>query len=792
MKNLPTEAQFEAQLRPAITAAFPWLSSDGIVHQKSFSFKFGHAAITIEGNSKKSARARLDVLVSFESTNLAIFELKRPGIAITDDDRDQGLSYARMLHPQPPLVVVSNGSEVLMYETHSGNIWEPPFRTHTALKTLIENSAKVAESSLKDAITTLMGNNPDVWMQAVREVTQQSINELTGSWANLDLAFVENFTIPRKATGAVLKALSGGDRLVTVESEPFLGKSHVLRECAERTSQGLDMAVLYLDADVGIGIFEQLGRVLSDVLNWPLTGAEAEHWLKNLSNSDGPRLILAIDHIGPERGDLWRNLETLTSDSFGGSVGVLLALDDTVAEEMMQQRSGRAPSRLRRRAVRLGLNVLDNQEFSKAETALLEHRLGFVKGAKFSEELRVPWLLRVMAAHPASSPIYENENLVAAMSPVPGMEVLEFAKARFDLSQAPFNRYRELAQAILTDVQDNDRAYQLKLELSETFLVRRTSALELLEAYELTEMVKRGLVRETKSEAGDNVLAIRLPHLMAAQLAELLAEEMVVRGKIGPEEAADWLVSASEALPMGDVIAAVSLVDAALQSQGLGLGVLRRLLMRPPRNIVMEPGTRVATNLGGNGIVNMTLGENGKLLVELDGVVHEIEPDEDEIGPHRSTSDFQPFLILSHLAGHQFEAVAENQISGLRADPALLLEVGSSPTVLRRARGEMQQLPIPTHGLGEDGSVVCHFAGVIEPITWSLVRFLGREKEEMRDQFIEMATSEIRPALLVRLDLALRQTAGSSDKVRAKWARLVRQDIMEPLLREHVSEAVHS
>jgi hypothetical protein len=87
-----------------------------------------------------------------------------------------------------------------------------------------------------DAIGIVHEAVEDVWMQAVREVTQQSFDEFTGSWAELELTFVKDFSIPRRATGAALKALSGGDRLVTVESEPFLGKSHVLRECAERTA----------------------------------------------------------------------------------------------------------------------------------------------------------------------------------------------------------------------------------------------------------------------------------------------------------------------------------------------------------------------------------------------------------------------------------------------------------------------------------------------------------------------------------------------------------------------------
>jgi hypothetical protein len=35
----------------------------------------------------------------------AVLELKRPGLALAADDRDQGLSYARLMQPWAPLVI---------------------------------------------------------------------------------------------------------------------------------------------------------------------------------------------------------------------------------------------------------------------------------------------------------------------------------------------------------------------------------------------------------------------------------------------------------------------------------------------------------------------------------------------------------------------------------------------------------------------------------------------------------------------------------------------------------------
>ena len=73
-----TEVQFEAQLRAATLAAFPWLPANGLIHQKSFTFRFGKATVTVNGDAKSYALARADVLVIFQGEPLAIFELKRP------------------------------------------------------------------------------------------------------------------------------------------------------------------------------------------------------------------------------------------------------------------------------------------------------------------------------------------------------------------------------------------------------------------------------------------------------------------------------------------------------------------------------------------------------------------------------------------------------------------------------------------------------------------------------------------------------------------------------------------
>jgi hypothetical protein len=74
-----TEAEFEAKIRAAILKAFPRLPESALTHQIRFSFAIGRARIETDGAA--NAEGRIDVLVQLHGKPLAVFELKRPGIA---------------------------------------------------------------------------------------------------------------------------------------------------------------------------------------------------------------------------------------------------------------------------------------------------------------------------------------------------------------------------------------------------------------------------------------------------------------------------------------------------------------------------------------------------------------------------------------------------------------------------------------------------------------------------------------------------------------------------------------
>lgn len=778
-KQTTPESEFEAQLRAAIKHAFPWLPDGSVVHQKTFSFKFGHADVTVDSRPRGSARARADILVSHGGQRLAIFELKKRGLPLTKDDEEQGLSYARMLHPRPPLVVISNSEKVKVLSTETGEEWQPE-KGHSAdsLKTLIERASVVAQSDLEAAVATLMGSNSNVWAQALRHASSSEIEEKTGSLGEPLKPFARDFLLPRRVTQQIRRLLGEpGHRLIMLEGSPLSGKSSILRELCAHEATSTSRVVLYVDADYDIDLFERIADVLGGCLDWRISGDQAKEWLRNLSKQDERMLVLALDNVRPDRYEVKRAIETLTTNSFGQNLKIVLAVDDAAANQLCRSGNSRESSVLGRRATRVPVSSLDRDEFHFAKRTLQSLRMTFARGAVHSVELRSVWLLRAIAAITASSKKYADPNLVASISPVPGLEVLKHASHRFDTSEHPFNLYRELAQALFEDATDLERPYQLKLELMDTFLIRRTTALRFLDRLDLESMREKGLIRESVSQSNENTFVIRLPELMAFELALIVASQLALEAQADPQEAAAWLVGFATNLQLGEVIAAFAILEMMSENDWQDFGLISAMRQMKPTREKMSIGSKLATRIEGIGVANITVQEDGLLVMQLpDGSVH--------IGQNTAVDDVGAYSILAFLAGFGFEDVqlADGSNTPARADPELLLDVAATPYLLRRAGGAPEINAILVHDIGEDLSAVCHHAGIVEPITWSIIKFLGREDVAMRDALVNDGIDRGKLPLLSRLDAAVRYLRDSADDEVAQWANDIWTEKLNPAM----------
>lgn len=791
MTTLWTEADLEAAIHGVLKKAFPWLPAHAIRHQTKFSFNFGGKKIEIDGSRSSRAEARADILLYKDEKPLAVLELKRSGISLAPSDDAQGLSYARVLDPPPPLVIVTNGDDLHFIETYSGKPWQPSQYSEQAFHDLVTNAAKIAASDRKLAVDTLMGTNATVWQQAVRHTSTDILTELNASWEKPAFPFVKNFLLPRKATAKAMKLMSNNAKLIFIEGAPLVGKSNVLREITLRTMQNSEISTLYIEGGVGPCILQTLADTLTRSLAWPVSPDEVRNWLIHVSQVDnGHKLLLAIDSLNIDDIDSRKEIEDLSSSTFSEGLALMVALNDTVAEQLVSTPNCRSASAIGRRAKRITVKPLDDREFKIAQEVLSRDQIYLMRGAYATPEYRQPWVLRAISAPVLEQIEQRKTNHSAMMPPLLGLNLIAIARERFT-DEKTRRFFRAISNALLIDHRDQHRDHSLVLESCETNLVQRKELNNHLDTTEMQWLIDHGYLRPAMHISGEPVLYIRLPELLASEVARLLADELITLARTDHRKASTWIAGVASNLPIGDVIAAQAIFDAVQRQCGLPFGLIKDLLETTPKKECVAPGTRMATHYPGVGLVELSIDKDGSAVVDIDGHLHAFDHDEDDRG--YIYSNIYEWLILSHLAAMPFKMDIADSDRQERVDPQILLIVGTADIVLRKPGGSPGMRSVLTHDLSEFGigSIVCHKAGIVEPITYSIFLYLEREGVQA-NHWIDQAIVCNSLPLLSRIHIALLQLSSIADETLSSWANNTLEHKVNPafkvLLKLHEDE----
>jgi hypothetical protein len=190
----------------------PWLTEAGIraeelQFERSFNLKIGKNTVIVGATNRKrtsSVAGRLDILVRRNEENLLIVEVKAEHLSLSDDDRDQAISYARLVHPMAPYALITNGRDFRLYDCLSKNRIEPEtikVRGFTAtfpadaieeaqelfLRSSKANLLAFCQAQVSNELAPLKGNLSQLErkyvpeLHLVREVVSKSINDFLTS-----------------------------------------------------------------------------------------------------------------------------------------------------------------------------------------------------------------------------------------------------------------------------------------------------------------------------------------------------------------------------------------------------------------------------------------------------------------------------------------------------------------------------------------------------------------------------------------------------------------------------------
>ncbi|MFT4929002.1 MAG: hypothetical protein ACI8WB_005128, partial [Phenylobacterium sp.] len=514
--NSQTEASLEARIRPVLRNAFPWLKDEDIKHQETFSIKFGRNNITINGIESSKSQARSDIIIYTKGKPLAILELKRPGCNLTTADEEQGLSYARMHSPMPPLVILTNGGKTKILATYTGVEWKPDTPSETEMAQLINSIGKIAEQDIKQAVDTLLGPDSNLWMSFVNTTTKITLSEQTGKISDLSYPFTTEFNIPRESTEKVLSALDGPKKIVIIDGPPLVGKSNIVYELAVRIQNSADLAMLFIEADSGEshGVFQNLANIFSQELGFTFSKDDIMTWLRRLSNSTGPKLILAIDGIGPQKNEVRRDIETLANQQFGSRIKIILTCDDTISNKLTKKENSEKPTGIGRCATKINVEVLNDSEYSNALKVLYKNNISLMLGAHRSPEFRQPSILRALAASTIDAN-NDHEALISELPSLLGPELLLYTRQNYKEAHDLRNLYQDICEAVVADYIDSKRSTSLSLASISTFMIRRKELLQHIDHSLLKELLDTGLVKMSSTENNQSIIIIQRPQLLA-------------------------------------------------------------------------------------------------------------------------------------------------------------------------------------------------------------------------------------------------------------------------------------
>ena len=268
--------------------------------EKNFSIRLGRNVYCINNYKKKqNAKGRLDILCKRGDKNLFVIEVKRDNAKITQDDIDQGISYARLLDQITPFVLITNGKDTRIMDTISkkelnGNdiglqsdFWKNGCKLsskdeldcrHEALKNFVgysyENLKLFSKSQIEDRMSVLKGSKNDL--------TKKYIPEL----------FLEN----KELYCTLEKYLISSDVVFSIIGESGVGKTNHVCYLTETFSSKY-LTLFFSGANIYKPIIEEIKEDFNWIFSPNLDPHEIFNRLSYLASTSKTKVIIFIDAI---------------------------------------------------------------------------------------------------------------------------------------------------------------------------------------------------------------------------------------------------------------------------------------------------------------------------------------------------------------------------------------------------------------------------------------------------------------------------------------------------------------
>lgn len=290
-----TEADVEAKIHSSLKMMFPWLDDEDIKHQTTFSVKLGHGSKEIKN---VNLEGRSDIIVIKGTQPLFVCELKAPAVELSDDDAQQGLSYAKLHSPIVPIVVVTNTNEVRIYDTYTESLISNSKDSAEELSFFLNKinlASRAAKESFENVIRVMSGGNKKIVVDLYKKKNDLVFQSLSGDWSDFlyPLQKQQELLLNREFV-AEIECFNDGKNLTLVEGKALFGKTNAAFLLSNELSEK-EISNIYIDLETSAGLYSEVESILSDYYSASFDDIQIKDWLRSYIKSN--TFIFIIDNV---------------------------------------------------------------------------------------------------------------------------------------------------------------------------------------------------------------------------------------------------------------------------------------------------------------------------------------------------------------------------------------------------------------------------------------------------------------------------------------------------------------
>ena len=375
----------------------PWLEQSGVeLHEiqleRTFSLKIGRQSVRtgqIQPRKSNIVSGRLDILVQRNGRNLLIVETKAEGLQLTDDDRDQAISYARLVHPIAPYAVVTNGRSYKLYNSVTKTQIDPTDINVRGFE------ISLPDDDILEAQSLFLTLSPTNLIAFCRSQVASELRIVKGCLAD-GKKYVPEIHIPRES---ILK------EVMEFYRSPLPGLMITGQSGSGKTSEMCWLAEYLLDKGRpvlffnGVALEAGILEAIASEFSWGFNGSDQPvqivRRMAKLAGSE--RLTIIVDAI-----DEWiyasreKNLGTLLRAAEHNNVKIILSCKTSSVEQFISARG--TPSNVGMLSRKVEIGIFSEKEFFSAIDKYRQayQFFGNFEDVVLDEARSNPFMLRVL------------------------------------------------------------------------------------------------------------------------------------------------------------------------------------------------------------------------------------------------------------------------------------------------------------------------------------------------------------------------------------------------------------